>query len=156
MDCSLFWISTLRDSETDFGIIPYPKFNDSQENYYARVSYFMPSMLPATNTDLELVGAVMEYANYRAKVNITPAYYDISLKGKVSRDEESVEMLDLILANRVVDLGDTLFCASVRDGFLRSMYESNKRDLASVIEKNETKLQKEIDNMIAGLTETKE
>lgn len=156
MDCSLFWISTLRDSETDFGIIPYPKFNDSQENYYARVSYFMPSMLPATNKDLELVGAVMEYANYRAKVNITPAYYDIALKGKVSRDEESVEMLDLILANRVVDLGDTLFCASVRDGFLRSMYVSNKRDLASVIEKNETKLQKEIDNMIAGLTETKE
>lgn len=156
MDCSLFHIGTLRDTETDFGIIPYPKYDENQKDYCARVSYFMPSVLPATNKDLELVGAVMEYANYRAKANITPAYYDITLKGKVSRDVESVEMLDLILDNRVVDLGDTLFCASVRDGFFTSMYRSDNRDLASVLQKNEKSLQKEIDDMISGMTETKE
>ena len=156
MDCSLFHISSLRDTETDFGIIPYPKYDESQKDYCARVSYFMPSVLPATNKDLELVGAVMEYANYRAKANITPAYYDITLKGKVSRDVESVEMLDLILDNRVVDLGDTLFCASVRDGFFTAMYRSDNRDLASVLQKNEKSLQKEIDDMIAGMTEAKE
>ena len=156
MDCSLFHISSLRDTETDFGIIPYPKYDESQKDYCARVSYFMPSVLPATNKDLELVGAVMEYANYRAKANITPAYYDITLKGKVSRDVESVEMLDLILDNRVVDLGDTLFCASVRDGFFTAMYRSDNRDLASVLQKNEKSLQKELDDMIAGMTEAKE
>ncbi len=156
MDCSLFHIGTLRDTETDFGIIPYPKYDENQESYCARVSYFMPSMLPATNKDLELIGAVMEYTNYRAKVNITPAYYDITLKGKVSRDVESVEMLDLILDNRVVDLGDTIFCASVRDGFFSSMYGSDNRDLASVLKKNEKSLQKEIDDMVKGMTEQAE
>ena len=119
---------------------------------YAAVLHALGGM----DKDLELVGAVMEYANYRAKANITPAYYDITLKGKVSRDVESVEMLDLILDNRVVDLGDTQFCASVRDGFFTAMYRSNNRDLTSVLQKNEKSLQKEIDDMIAGMTEAKE
>lgn len=104
--------------ETYFGIIPYPKYDEEQKDYCARVSYYMPPMIPITNTNLELVGAVLEEANYRAKKNITPAYYDITLKGKYSRDPESISMLDLIFSSRVIDLGDTLFCSNVRDGFV--------------------------------------
>ena len=156
MDCSLFYVAALRDMETDFGILPYPKYDEAQTEYCSRVSYFMPAVMPATNRNLELVGAVLEYINYRAKENITPAYYDITLKGKVSRDEESVEMLDIILDNRVVDLGDTLFCASVRDGFFTAMYRSNNHDLASVLQKNEASMQKAIDDMVAGMKAEKE
>lgn len=156
MDCSLFYVAALRDMETDFGILPYPKYDEAQTEYCSRVSYFMPAVMPATNRNLELVGAVLEYINYRAKENITPAYYDITLKGKVSRDEESVEMLDIILNNRVVDLGDTLFCASVRDGFFTAMYRSNNHDLASVLQKNEASMQKAIDDMVAGMKAEKE
>ena len=146
----------LAEMESDFGILPYPKYDEAQTEYCSRVSYFMPAVMPATNRNLELVGAVLEYINYRAKENITPAYYDITLKGKVSRDEESVEMLDIILDNRVVDLGDTLFCASVRDGFFTAMYRSNNHDLASVLQKNEASMQKAIDDMVAGMKAEKE
>lgn len=155
MDCSLFYMTALRDMEADFGIIPYPKFDEAQENYCARVSYFMPSMLLSTNTDLPLVGAVLEYANYRAQANITPAYYDVSLKGKVSRDEESAAMLDLILANRVVDLADTIFCADMRDSFFSAMYGTDVRDMASVMKANEKTLTKMlnafVENSIAAI-----
>lgn len=154
MDCSLYHIGIMRDSDTDFGIIPYPKYDETQESYCARVSYFMPSVMPSTNKDLELIGAVLEYANYRAKINITPAYYDITLKGKVSRDAESVDMLDLLLANRVVDLGDTLFCASVRDGFFTDMYRNDNRNLASTLKTRNKILNKEIEKMVSGLTES--
>lgn len=148
MDCSLFWVSSLRDMETDFGIIPYPMYDEDQGSYYARVSYLMTPIVPITNGNLELTGAVLEYTNYLAKNNITPAYYEKSLKGKSARDEESIEMLDLIFANRVLDLGDTLFCTDVRDGFFQSMYSSNNRDLMSQIEKNEQKIQSTIDDMV--------
>ncbi len=150
MDCSLFWVGALRDMETDFGIIPYPMYDEAQGEYYARVSYFMPPIIPITNGNLELTGAVLEVTNYLAKQSITPAYYEISLKGKYSRDEESVEMLDLIFGHRVIDLGDTIFCPDVRDGFFSQMYSSNKRDLVSTVEKNESKIQSTIDNMIAA------
>ncbi len=152
IDCSMFWVGSLRDMETDFGIIPYPKVDESQESYHARVSYYMPPVLPATNKNLELVGAVLELTNYLAKQEVTPAYYDIALKGKVSRDEESVAMLDLIFANRVIDLGDTLFCADVRDGFMASLYSSNSRDLVSTYQSKEKVMNKKIEQ-IMGLVQ---
>ena len=150
MDCSLFWVGALRDMETDFGIIPYPMYDEAQGEYYARVSYFMPPIIPITNQNLELTGAVLEMTNYLAKQSITPAYYEISLKGKYSRDEESVEMLDLIFDHRVIDLGDTIFCPDVRDGFFSNMYSTNKRDLVSTVQKNEAKIQSTIDNMVSA------
>ncbi len=150
MDCSLFWVTALRDMETDFGIIPYPMWDEAQGTYYSRVSYFMPPLVPITNSNLELTGAVLEVTNYLAKQSITPAYYDISLKGKYSRDEESVAMLDLIFDNRVVDLGDTIFCPDVRDGFFSDMYKTDKRDLVSQVEKNAPKIQTTIAKMVSA------
>ena len=151
LDCSLFYVASLREMETDFGIIPYPKYDDAQANYCARVSYYMPPMIPITNGNLDMTGAVLEETNYRAKLYITPAYYDISLKGKYSRDPESISMLDLIFASRVVDLGDTLFCSNIRDGFVASMYAADNRDLASTVKKNEKIINKNVEKMVEGL-----
>jgi hypothetical protein len=36
---------------------------------------------------------------------LTPAYYDITLISKGTRDEESRPMIELILANRIYDIG---------------------------------------------------
>ncbi|MBR4186223.1 MAG: hypothetical protein IKQ87_10670 [Clostridia bacterium] len=151
LDCSLFWVAALREMETDFGIIPYPKYDENQQNYCSRISYYMPPMIPKTNQNLELVGAVLEEANYQAKKLITPAYYDIALKGKYARDKESIQMLDLIFDSRVIDLGDTLFCSQVRDGFVASMFSSNNRDLASTVAKNVKVINKQIQKMIEAI-----
>ena len=151
LDCSLFYVAALREMETDFGIIPYPKYDESQQNYCARISYYMPPMIPKTNQNLELVGAVLEEANYQAKRLITPAYYDIALKGKYARDKESIQMLDLIFDSRVIDLGDTLFCSQVRDGFVASMFSSNNRDLASTVAKNVKVMNKQISKMVEAI-----
>ena len=151
LDSSLFWVSALRDMETDFGIIPYPKYDESQQNYCSRVSYYMPPMVPITNQRLELTGAVLEDLNYRAKLYITPAYYEISLKGKYSRDPESISMLDLILATRVVDLGDSLYCADIRDGFVAAMYEDNNRDIISTVKQKEKVINKTVQKMIDAI-----
>ncbi|MBO5258624.1 MAG: hypothetical protein J6C42_14090 [Clostridia bacterium] len=148
IDCSMFWVEALRDMEMDFGIIPYPKRDESQADYHARVSYYMPPVLPATNQQLEMTGAVLELTNFLAKQTVTPAYYEIALKGKVSRDEESVAMLDLIFANRVIDLGDTLFCSDVRDGFMASLYANNQRDLASTYATQQKVLTKKIERVM--------
>ncbi len=148
IDCSMFWVEALRDMEMDFGIIPYPKRDESQADYHARVSYYMPPVLPATNQQLEMTGAVLELTNFLAKQTVTPAYYEIALKGKVSRDEESVAMLDLIFANRVIDLGDTLFCSDVRDGFMASLYANNQRDLASTYATQQKVLTKKIEKVM--------
>jgi len=153
MDCSLFWAGSLRDMETDFGIIPYPKYDSAQELYNCRVSYYMPPVLPTTIQNLDMVGAVLELTNYLAMNEVTPAYIEGALKGKYARDEESIAMIDLILSNRVVDLGDTLYCANVRDGFFAGMYSSKNQNLVSQVKGVEKVLKRSVEKSIEAIKE---
>ncbi|MBQ7982374.1 MAG: hypothetical protein IJ302_02305 [Clostridia bacterium] len=147
MDVSLFHLQALRNMETDFGIIPYPKYDEAQQEYYSRVSYYWANVVPTTNVNLDMTGAVLEALNSMSSSTVVPAYYEIALKTKYSRDEESAAMLDLIFDNRVVDIGDTILCADIRDNFIREMFENNKRDLASQLAKKEKAINKIFEKM---------
>ena len=95
--CCLFSeVAALRDMEDDFGILPAPKLDESQKEYInlGGSPFFM--VVPVTADNLDRTGAVMEALAYDSMDLIDTAYYDIVLKGKASRDEESIEMLDLI------------------------------------------------------------
>jgi len=154
---SLFYISSysgiisLRAIETEFGIIPYPKWDAKQDKYYSRVSGGSPFVVPVTVTDLEMVGAVIEALNAESAKLVIPAYYDVSLKTKYSRDNESAAMLDLIFANRIYDLGDTYWCNTLRDGIFVTMFSKNDRNLASVLAGVESKIIAEIDEIVNAL-----
>jgi hypothetical protein len=150
MDVSFFHIGMLRDMETDFGVLPYPKYDEAQKEYYSRVSYYWANIIPVTNTKLDMTGAILEALNCESANYVVPAYYNIALKTKYSRDEESAAMLDLIFENRVVDLGDTVLCATIRDGFIAQMFKSNKRDIASQVAKKEKTINKLFDKMPLG------
>ena len=140
MDSSFHHVQQLRGMETDFGILPYPKYDESQERYYSRVSYYNAPIVPVTNDNLELTGALLEYFNYISSETVIPAYYDIVLYSKVSRDDESQAMLDLIFDSRVVDIGDTTLCADIRDGFVATMFQTNDRNLASKLPTAQSKI----------------
>lgn len=138
MDASFYYVQQLRSMETDFGIIPYPKYDENQDRYYSRVSYYNAPIVPVTNQNLELTGAVLEYFNYASSQTVIPAYYDVVLYGKVIRDEESRDMLDIIFDSRVVDIGDTTLCGAIRDGIFFSMFNSEDNNLASKIPNMQT------------------
>lgn len=153
MDTSFFEIEKLRSMETDFGIIPYPKFDTNQDKYYARISYYIPTIVPVTNRDLEMTGALFEALNAESHRTVLPTYLDTILRVRNTRDEESARMLDIIFDSFVVDIGDTTMCAIIRDGFIASMFSNNTRTFASTIEKQETRIQKELDKIIGATME---
>lgn len=103
----LFIMDELRDLETDFGILPYPKYEATQANYGHPVSAWHSEFLciPQNVNSLERSGYVTELLAYQGKKLMTPAYYEKTLVGQYTRDEESAEMLDLIFAARVFDVG---------------------------------------------------
>lgn len=148
IDMSFFYIESMRSMDTDFGIIPYPKYDESQESYHTRVCYYFPVVVPTTNADLDTTGYLLEILNYRSYHDVIPAYYDISLKTKISRDEDSAEMLDLIFDSRVIDIGDSTLCDVIRDNFLFSMMKNNKRDLVSTVEKNEKTINRRLEAIL--------
>lgn len=95
-----------RNSETDFGILPFPKYDSNQKDFGHAVSAFHCAFVCVpTLAASPRVGAILEELAYQGKKLLTPAYYDQTLIGQYTRDEESASMLDLIFATRVYDVG---------------------------------------------------
>ena len=97
--------SLFKDMESDFGIIPLPKYDANQEAYY---SYCQPwgsaaVNVPVTNSDIARTGMIIEALAAVGKYISTPAVYDITLKTKYARDNDSEAMLDIILAGSRYD-----------------------------------------------------
>jgi hypothetical protein len=150
-NCTFKKVSDLRSIETDFGIIPYPKYTAEQDKYYTRVEGGNPGVVPTTVSDLQMVGTVLEALNAESAKIVIPAYYDVALKLKHARDEDSAEMLDLIFDGRIYDLGDTYWCDILRDGIFVNMFSKNDRNLVSQFEKVEPKINSAIDKVVDAI-----
>lgn len=86
-----------RGMETDFGILPYPKWNEQQEGYYTQPKdHFSCAVVPIDVPNPEMSGAVLDVLSAISSEKVIPAYYDMALKDKYSRDDQSGEMLDII------------------------------------------------------------
>ncbi len=98
--------SSLRSMDTEFGILPFPKYDDLQENYLAH-SFDGHSIfcIPAQTYDPEMVGTVLDALSAESKYSVIPTYYDKVLKGRSTTDNESKEMLDIIRDHLYFDFG---------------------------------------------------
>lgn len=130
----IYWTTQLRDMKSDFGIIPFPKFDEQQKDYEVMMFGSPLSMIPVTNTDLERTGILLEYMAAYSRNELIPAYYDITMKEKVSRDETTKQILDLIFSSRCYTLAHAYF-ATVEDGVTR-LFEQNKDTFSSYVEKS--------------------
>ena len=142
----------LRDMEDDFGVIPFPKFEKEQPRYYSRISGGRPFVIPTTNQRPDIAGALMEAMACETSNTVYPAYYESSLKNKFSRDPETVEMLDLVRATLMYDLGDTIWFSDVR-GPLTNDFNGKTNKIASWIEKNSDKVDKAIAKIVESIME---
>ena len=144
-------VTLLRSMEVDFGILPPPKFNEEQSNYYALLESWCTSSvaIPVTVSDTGRTGMIIEALAAESRYTVLPAYYDITLKSKLVRDDESQEMLDLIFANRLYDIGQ-MFAWGGASSFFQGLY-SGVNNLASYWEKNEAKITKDMEKTLDSL-----
>ncbi len=102
-------IKKLRNYENgiEFGIIPLPKFDEKQENYYSPSgSGAYVAVIPISAPDPEFSAYMTQLIACEAKNYLTPAYYETTLKSRDARDDESERMLDdYIFANLKFDVG---------------------------------------------------
>lgn len=126
-----------------------PKLNEEQERYYNLVSFQDVTHIwcvPVSCSNTEYAGILLE-AFAESSDNIRKAYYDITLQGKVSRDDSSSEMLDLIFDNRVYDLS-LLFNWGNWDNYFTSIRNQTSNTFASTYEKNKNRTLEDIDATI--------
>ena len=142
-------IEPLRSMEADFGILPIPKWDESQKDYRCTVNFHVSTCitLPISNGVPERTALFLEALGCKSKYTLQPAYYDIALNGKYVRDEESSEMLDIIFANRVYDIGLIGNFGGIL-GTLYDMIDKDNRNFVSQLEKARPKIEKDIEGKI--------
>jgi len=114
---SMALVPLFRGMEQDFGILPIPKFDEAQEKYYTTMSVYNNGAIyiPTTNENLERTGILIEALSAESRYTLHPAYYDVTLKTKLSRDDESSAMLDILFSNRIIDVGATYNFGGILD-----------------------------------------
>jgi len=145
-------ISSLRDMETDFGILPYPKLDEAQAQYASTSrDNFDLFVLPIDVKDQEFSGIITEALCAESYRSVVPTYYDVVLKTKTSRDEESAEMIDIIRDSLTFDLG--YLCSTSLNGLghlFVNLVRNNSTDLASKYASAEKAAQSALEEMLAA------
>ena len=102
----VYVMTHLRDMEDTYGILPFPKYDEAQENYVSTVDYDMHLYgIPMDAKNLELSGAVLECLASESYRTVSPALFEVALKVKYSHDLESAEMYDILRSTVSFDFG---------------------------------------------------
>ena len=144
----------LRDMEIDFGVLPLPKSDANQSEYYCPVttSTAVAVCIPAANPRLEFTGFAIEAMAAESMYTVTEAYYSINFENKSLRDEESIEMLRVILNSCSYDLGYMFNFGGLVDIF-EPMARNNSNTFASDYERRENNARQAIEKLIESFAE---
>ncbi len=155
MDYTILGIMSFRDLEDDFAILPTPKYDESQEDYYITNNTWLPSgvAVPSNCSDTERTGLVMETMAAYSKQIIEPAAYEKTLQGKVARDENSSKMLDIIFQNAYFDMVTALNFAETAI-LVRDCALGEQDNFVSAWTKKQKAAQKELDKIMEVVAES--
>ncbi len=96
-----------RSSERDFGIIPYPKYDELQERYYTiyNNAYSTVYCIPIDNRELDRTGNILEVMGAYSHETIHESVVEKAVLVKGVRDEDSAEMIELLFDSRFYEIG---------------------------------------------------
>lgn len=149
-------IEPLRQMDTDFGILPMPLYDEKQPEYYHSINPYVASTLviPRDCPDLERVGYVLDVLGAESKNILTPAYYEVYLKSKGARDNDSEVIIDLVIATVRYDLGYMYNWGNI-GSFMLDMVKVYKTDLSSSFKNVEKAAIKQLEKAMEKYEELK-
>ncbi len=144
-------IKKLRNYEDgiEFGIIPLPKYDEEQENYYSPSgSGAYVAVIPISAPDKEFSAYMTQLVACEAKNYLTHAYYETTLKSRDARDDESEKMLDdYIFANLKFDIGNIYNFGGIGNMFY-DLAQEGTSDITSKFESIKSNAEAKIDETI--------
>ncbi len=137
------------DDAEEFGLLPLPLVSDTQDEYYtyASAQWAYAAVIPSSlsREEAEFSAYMLDAMAYGGMKHITPAYYDTTLKYRDLKDDESMEMLDIIFDNVVYDIGIIYNFGNLtkiiedlmakKSPYIASAYDTNKNVIQSDINK---------------------
>lgn len=136
-----------KEMETDFGVLPIPKYNKQQEDYITWTNGICSTTsISKAAPNLDRLGPTLEILAILSHQKVTPAFYDTVLQRKSVRDEESAGMLDIIFKTRSYDL--SMYYDMGLEPLFKAAVNANKKNFTSTYGKQENKTKKKLDQLI--------
>ena len=144
--------SRLRDMKADYGILPAPKYDENQKEYISFASENIHRLvIPVTNDDLSRTGLILDALSFESKRDVLPLYYNQTISQKGLRDEDSIEMLDLINDTRMTEVGKIFgITTALVDSVSTAIREGNK-EVASIVASAETAVKANLEKLLEAI-----
>ncbi len=142
-------LASFRDKDIRFGVLPYPLYDNKQADYRT-LNWNGLMAVPNSIKNPEMVGSVIELLAYYTEP-VRVAYYENLLSAKIADAPDDVEMLDIIWATQVTDVGIvTCNAAAQMDNLvymIPKMCEAGNNTFASYIKGNSKSAQRALDKV---------
>lgn len=99
-DCEVNKFQGFRKLDFEYGIVPYPKYDEAQKTYFCNTWEGSPAaFIPVTSADAEKAGMILDAMAYEGEKTAVPAFRDYAVEQKGLRNEDSIEMLAIVTRN---------------------------------------------------------
>ena len=140
----------LREWEGHFGLLPQPKYDESQEVYNSNLfGNCLSFCIPNTNKNLSRTGIIVDYLTYKSYENLLPRYYDIHVSLKALGRQESIDVLSLIRGTRGIEVSIPFCWTNDLSTAMGKLASTNSLAIGSTIEKYRDQIVSAIDKTYA-------
>lgn len=147
-------VNYLRDTAFTYGIVPYPKYDEEQQNYVTITSFpYTLYGIPLDARDPAMSAAVLEAMASESFRTVSPALFENAFKVKYAQDQQSSLMYDLIRSTVSFDFGRVFNndLNGLTYSLFRSSVVSGNTNWASTMKSNEKVLAKQLEKLTKSL-----
>ena len=133
-DDQLHAASVFKGSDLNFGLLPWPMYDDEVEEYYSAVdagTNLYGVLRNTSEANAQKISVVLECLAYQGSKDVIPFYFDTILSYQYLKDDDSINMLHIIHDSMVIDFG--YFYSGLSSTFRNVAIEANGDSLNKVV-----------------------
>lgn len=152
----MYTVTYLRSSDVDFGVVPMPKYDETQQEYYTVMSFpYSLYGVPVDAADANMSAAVLEALGSEGYRTVSPALFETAFKAKYAQDDKTAQMFDIIRSSVVFDFGRVFndSMQSMTYSIFRNAVNGGNTNWISTYQSNEKPLISKLNEVVTALTQ---
>jgi hypothetical protein len=154
---TLHSVQKLADSNFEYGMLPIPKLDKDQSDYYTcAADYYSILSIPINEDEsrIPMVGAMLELLAANSYRSVTPAYFEVIMKYRYLTTNEDARMYDKVLAGIRFNYGvvNSISLNNIQH-IVRDLLDSRSKDFVSAYEAKIDKAEDDLSNLLEAYFE---
>ena len=137
-----------REMEDEFGVVPLPKYDESQDKYFTTLDFQMMTFaIPYTQAAPEDAALLLDAMSFETNEKILDKFLGNRIEQKGLRNEDSIEMLHIVYDGLGIDLGEAFDLFGTLSTDIKNNIPQGMTEFASLIERNKKPIVKQMNKL---------